>query len=68
MDADKITLIIYNVLSKNLTPEAMDRLVAEGLRARGSRSFHGFMLEIKDLHAAKKRKDHGTKVPTPRNS
>jgi hypothetical protein len=49
-----IAKIIYTVLERGMTPGALDRLIVRGLRAKGSRSLHGFMVMLEEIHAKKR--------------
>jgi hypothetical protein len=49
-DANEIVAFLYFFLRKRMTPEALDAFIKKGLQARGSRSVHGFMNMLSDLH------------------
>ena len=46
--------IVDTVLERGITPGALDRLIVRGLRAKGSRSLHGFMVMLEEIHAKKR--------------
>ncbi len=54
-DAQEIVIWFYNLLEKRLTPEALNTLLKRGIKARGSKSVHGFMLALLDVHEQRKR-------------
>jgi len=53
-NADDVVKAIYHVLQKQIDPQTLDKFIRDAMYARGSRSVHGFILAIRDLHEQQK--------------
>jgi hypothetical protein len=53
--ADELVQWIYLFFKKRMEPAALDTFIERGLRARGSKSFNGFMRMLADLHVRDRR-------------